>query len=306
LPGMKTVPRLEEKYRALNDEIRNYPTPIARCDEQLAKLIEERAKIREELARMESAAQALRVYWRPGCSSCVKVKEFLSQLGVEYESIDVAARPEAMAELAEMGVRTVPVVARGKQYTFAQALEDVSRFIGKEFAITRLPPDVLMKKWLTVLAAAQRHVLQLPAARLGERATPGRDRSIRDLAYHVYQVPDAFLQAVENGVEDLTAVYNAPPLAQVKAVKDVQRYGVTVTAQLERWWAGLPDKACRQTVKTYYGERPLHELLERCTWHSAQHARQIVAVLERLDIAPHGPLTAADYAGLPMPKGLWE
>jgi glutaredoxin/uncharacterized damage-inducible protein DinB len=249
---------------------------------------------------------ALRVYWRPGCSSCVKVKEFLSQLGVEYESIDVSARPEAMAELAEMGVRTVPVVARGKEYTFAQALEDVSRFVGKKVTIERLPPEVLLKKWLNVLAAAQRHVLQLPAARLAERATPGRDRSIRDLAYHVYQVPDSFLQAVEDGVEDLTSVYNAPPPPQVKAAEQIRSYGAGVAARLERWWDGLPDKACRQPVKTYYGERPLHELLERCTWHSAQHARQIVAVLEQLDIAPHGPLTAADYAGLPMPKGLWE
>ena len=59
-------------------------------------------------------------------------------------------------------------------------------------------------------------------------------------------------------------------------------------------------------MKTYYGERPLHELLERCTWHSAQHARQIIAVLERLGIKPDGPLADSDYAGLPMPKGLWE
>ncbi len=303
---MKTVPGLEAKYQALNDEIRNYPTPIARCDEQLAKLIEERAKVREELAQMESTGEALRVYWRPGCSSCVKVKEFLSQLGVDYESIDVAARPEAMAELAVMGVRTVPVVARGKQYTFAQALEDVSRFVGKEVTIERLPPEVLLKKWLNVLAAAQRHVLQLPATRLAERATPGRDRSIRDLAYHVYQVPDAFLQAVENSVEDLTSVYNAPPPPQVKAVEQIRSYGAGVAGRLQRWWTALPDKACRQTVKTYYGERPLHELLERCSWHSAQHARQILSVLERFGIQPDGPLTAADYAGLPMPKGLWE
>jgi hypothetical protein len=59
-------------------------------------------------------------------------------------------------------------------------------------------------------------------------------------------------------------------------------------------------------VNTYYGERSLHELLERCTWHSAQHARQIIAVLERLGIEPDRRLTAADYAGLPMPAGLWE
>ena len=248
----------------------------------------------------------LKVYWRPGCSSCVKVKEFLTQLGVPYESIDVAARPEAMDELLAFGVKTVPVVARGREFVFAQALEDVSRFVGREFAAERLPPQALVEKWLNVLRATQRHILQLPAARLQERAVESRDRSIRDLAYHVYQIPDAFLQALEEGVEDLTAVYNSPPPANVVGVREIQKYGASVTARLDAWWRAMADKSCRRTVKTYYGERPLHELLERCTWHSAQHARQIIAVLERLGIEPDGRLTAADYAGLPMPKGLWE
>jgi glutaredoxin/uncharacterized damage-inducible protein DinB len=236
----------------------------------------------------------------------VKVKEFLSQLGVDYQSINVSATPEAMDDLREMGVRTVPVVARGREYVFAQALEDVSRFLGKDVQMKRLPPEALVQKWLKVLAAARRHVMQLPAARLGERATPGRDRSIRDLAYHVYQVPDAFLQAVENGVEDLTAVYNAPPPPQVKTVEQIRAYGAGVAASVQSWWAALPDKSGRQTVKTYYGERPLHELLERCTWHSAQHARQIIAVLEGFGIQPNEPLTEKDFSGLPMPAGLWE
>src|SRR3954464_9722101 len=130
----------------------------------------------------------LRVYWRQGCSSCVKVKEFLTGLGVDYESIDVGVKPQAMDELREMGVRTVPVVARGKDYVFAQALEDVSKFIGREYRITRLAPEILMSKYRSVLAAAQRHVVQLPQDKLAQRATPGRDRSIKDLAYHVYQV----------------------------------------------------------------------------------------------------------------------
>src|SRR5574342_706108 len=96
----------------------------------------------------------LRVYWRQGCSSCVKVKEFLTGLGVEFESIDVGLRPQAMDELRAMGVRTVPVVARGHDYVFAQALEDVSRFIGREYRPSRLPPEALMEKWLQMLAAA--------------------------------------------------------------------------------------------------------------------------------------------------------
>jgi len=249
---------------------------------------------------------ALKVYWRPGCSSCVKVKEFLSQQGVEFESIDVAARPEAMEDLLAFGVKTVPVVARGGEFVFAQALEDVSRFIGKKFDGKRLPPDELISKWLHVLRAAQRHVRQVPASKLQERAVQSRDRSIRDLAYHVYQVPDAFLQAVEDGVEDLTSTYNAPPPPTVKNVEQIAAYGNDVETRIQAWWTGLADKSCRQSVKTYYGERPLHELLERCTWHSAQHARQIISVLERLGVEPQGRLTAADYAGLPMPKGLWE
>ena len=247
-----------------------------------------------------------KVYWRPGCSSCVKVKEHLTQLGVPFESIDVAARPEAMAELLELGVKTVPVVARGGEYVFAQALEDVSRFVGKTFHADRLSPGELIRRWTTILGAAQRHALQIPPAHLQERAVASRDRSIRDLAYHVYQIPDAFLQAVEGREPNLTAVYNAPPPPGVKGTGDIASYGKKITSQIEAWWRQLPDKTCSRTVKTYYGERPLHELLERCTWHSAQHARQILAVLERLGVKPEAPLTAADYAGLPMPKGLWE
>ena len=251
-------------------------------------------------------AQALRVYWRPGCSSCVKVKEFLSGLGIAYESVDVSAHPEAMEELRAIGVRTVPVVARGHDYVFAQELADVSRFVGRKVEFQRLSAPVLVDKWLIVLEAAQRHVMQLPQEQLAERATPGRDRSIRSLAYHVYQVADAFLQAMENGIEDLTSVYDVPPPATVNTPADIRAYGSAVTERLRRWWAGLEDKSCSGTAKTYYGVQPLHHLLERSTWHSAQHARQIIAVLERFGIAPDGPLGADDYAGLPMPAALWE
>src|SRR5437762_12413778 len=150
-----------------------------------------------------------------------------------------SATPEAMDGLREMGVRTVPVVARGREYVFAQALEDVSRFLGKDVRMKRLPPAALVQKWLQVLAAAQRHVMQLPASRLGERATPGRDRSIRDLAYHIYQIPDSFLQAVQNGVKDLTSVYNAPPPKSVQAVGDIRDYGASIEKKLRAWWESV-------------------------------------------------------------------
>ena len=40
---------LERRLAELSEEIRRYPTPIARCDEQLAALLEERSRIFHEL-----------------------------------------------------------------------------------------------------------------------------------------------------------------------------------------------------------------------------------------------------------------
>ena len=50
---------LEKKLAELNQEIRTYPGPIARCDQHLAALLEERAKLITELEH-ESCPPAAR------------------------------------------------------------------------------------------------------------------------------------------------------------------------------------------------------------------------------------------------------
>ena len=55
-----------------------------------------------------------------------------------------------------------------------------------------------------------------------------------------------------------------------------------------------------------YGRPTRHHMLERCTWHPALRAPHIQSILEKSCIAPDGPLTTKDYAGLPMPEGMWE
>lgn len=40
---------LQRKFDDLCAQVREYPTPIARCDEQLAALLEERTRVLEEL-----------------------------------------------------------------------------------------------------------------------------------------------------------------------------------------------------------------------------------------------------------------
>ncbi len=45
---------LESASERINLEIRNYPTPIARCDEQLSELLERREKISRLLHRQDA------------------------------------------------------------------------------------------------------------------------------------------------------------------------------------------------------------------------------------------------------------
>ena len=49
---------LDRRSKELSEEVRNYPTPIARCDEQLSKLIEQRSGAINELKRLLEAAPA--------------------------------------------------------------------------------------------------------------------------------------------------------------------------------------------------------------------------------------------------------
>lgn len=45
---------LENERRRVNEEIRNYPTPIPACDAQFNYLLEERARIAQEMERLKA------------------------------------------------------------------------------------------------------------------------------------------------------------------------------------------------------------------------------------------------------------
>lgn len=206
-------------------------------------------------------------------------------------------------------MRNVPVVARGDQFVFGQNLEDVAEFVGLQGGTghTPLPPDQLIGKWLNVLRAAQRFMRQMPDARINELVIDNRPRSIRLMGHHVFRIGEAYLETAVDGVEYATQLANIPPKdGTFTTGEEIARYGDTVIARLEQWWTELADKSCGQKVQTFFGMQALHLLYERSTWHSAQHARQLAAVLERFGIKPDRPLTKEDLAGLPLPERLWE
>jgi hypothetical protein len=168
----------------------------------------------------------------------------------------------------------------------------------------QLSPAELVDRLEKVLTATGRYLRQIPDARLGD-GLPGRDRSLRELGHHVFVVADAFLDVTKGAVltEERLAV---PPEDWMKSGTDLDTFGADVRTRLGEWWAKSGGGDFAAKAETYYGPQTLHQVLERTAWHSAQHARQIMMVLETLGIDPDGPLGEAELAGLPLPEKVWD
>ena len=252
------------------------------------------------------AADRVRVFWQPGCTSCLRTKEFLTKNGVDYESINVHGNPSGMEELHKLGARSVPVIARGGSFVFAQTLTDVVRFLKLDIPLQeRLSPGELMEKLGLVLPAAARYVRQIPAEWLS-RSFRNRNREIRLLAHHVFRIPEAFLESVEDGRELTYERIMQEPTAEMHSSEDIACFGEQVLARMQQWWENWPEQDCSRSMDTYFGRHSMHVVLERTVWHPAQHTRQLMLILETLGLAPDRPLTKVDLAGLPLPEKAWD
>ena len=226
---------------------------------------------------------------------------------IDFVSIDIQKQPEAWDELKRLGADSIPVVQRGDEWVYSQILTDVSDFLGIEKPEGGvLSGPELVEKLDMILEGAQRFIRQLPTEEL-EKNVRNRKRTLGHLANHIFRIPEGFLSAAQGGElsYDFLAKDRDP---WMKNGDDIARFGDDIRQRVKDWWVKNPDVECTETiVQTYYGERPMYEVLERTCWHSGQHVRQIMMLLEEdFGIEPDRPLTDEDFAGLPMPKKTWD
>jgi glutaredoxin len=254
---------------------------------------------------MENASSArIKVFWQPGCSSCLRTKEFLTKQGIDFESIDVHNDPKGMAELTALGARSVPVVALGGRYTLCQSLNDVVKFLDlKTKLVDPLPPEQLVGKLDIVLSSAARYTRQFAPDQL-KAVFRDRNRTPAGLAFHVFRVAEMGMQAARQQELRFEGFNDVPPADW--SGEDIARWGEQVREQVLAWWRDETERDCKYAVPTYYGRRPMHEVLERTAWHAAQHTRQLMLMLESHGTQPDRPLTADDLAGLPVPDEVWD
>lgn len=259
------------------------------------------------MSTSSSEAPVIKAYWQPGCTSCLRMKEFLTKHDVAFVSINVLEDKDAFAELSALGIRSVPIVRRGEDWANGQILRDVARVAGIAWAGTPLlPPAALASRLTEIQTAAQRLFAQIPDDKL-DCLLPRRPRSYAQLAYHIFNIGDAFLEHEVQGLPLKEGAYGRLPPPEMNTKAKISAYGQEVTERFRAWWddRGRTTDFSRK-ANVYYGDVTLHEYLERTAWHSGQHTRQLVMVLNMLGIAPEQPLTKETFAGLPMPDKVWD
>jgi hypothetical protein len=216
----------------------------------------------------------------------------------------VEGNPTAQAELAGLGVPLVPAVAMGKRAVHGWNPPAYAALLGVPYRQeSQLPPGELARRLDRILESAERLIAEVPDSALGVKA-PGRDRSIRQLAHHIFRLSLAFVDGMDMGAFPETWLQEPVP-ADLRDGPAIARYGALVRGRIGGWLEGAGDRELARTVQVYYGPQSGHDLLERTTWHAAQHLRQLYALAEQAGVRPGQPLPEEEFRGLPLPESLW-
>ena len=211
-----------------------------------------------------------------------------------------------MAALRDLGARSVPVVARGGRFVFAQVIKDVVDFLElPDDTAPELSPEAIATRLDRILETAVRLTRQMPDSRL-EELLPNRPRSWRVLMHHVFQIAVAYLDMEEQGRILTYERLTEPPPDGMRTAAAVADHGETVRARFGTWWSRTAGEDFSGRVPTYFGGTTRHEMLERTAWHTAQHVRQVASLLEQAGVAPDRPLTTDDLRGLPLTDKVWD
>jgi predicted component of type VI protein secretion system len=82
---------LQDRVALLNAEISHYPTPIARCDQHLAALLEQRSALHARLQQMDELAGAIRA-----------LESFLASPADDADDLETALRAQLRQALSHL------------------------------------------------------------------------------------------------------------------------------------------------------------------------------------------------------------
>src|SRR6185437_2987767 len=132
-------------------------------------------------------------------------------------------------------------------------------------------------RWRQILGSACIVATNFDEDMLARRSIRDRERPVRDLSSHVFQIAEGFLQTAATGLA-VTRAFQNSPRAEIVTRADLVTYVDRIVDRYSAWLgSGGPD-TIPDRLPTYYGEQRAYAVVERAVWHSAQHARQIDAI----------------------------
>ncbi|MBO43592.1 MAG: hypothetical protein CMM28_07700 [Rhodospirillaceae bacterium] len=211
-----------------------------------------------------------------------------------------------MAMLKRIGIKRIPAVSQGDRYVMGQKMADVCEFVGIELGdVTEFSVDELAAKMDTILGAAQRYTRQMTIDDLDQKL-PNRDRTIRQLCFHVHRIVEGFCEVMDGEAEEFhTTIADIAHPDSIMSGEDLAVYGEGVLKRFQAWHAAYGGDGT-EPANAYWGDVTLRELLERVTWHPGQHVRQLKMYMEGRGNAPKQPIDDTVFEGLPMPKKVWD
>ena len=167
----------------------------------------------------------------------------------------------------------------------------------------KLSPLELGARLDRFLACTGRLVGSLPIRALDHKPLQ-RDRSVRDLAFHVFRLSLAYVDGMDMGKLAESWLQEQAPSDLIDGPA-IARYGALVRGRVAGWFEGAAPSEYARTIEVYNGPENGHDLLERTVCHAARHLRQLYALAGDLGLTPPQALPTSDFEGLPLPASLW-
>jgi len=205
--------------------------------------------------------------------------------------------------MRSLGYRTVPVTLFGDRAVQGFDVPALRDLLGLPAdGSGSLSPDELLEKYRLIFAAAQRAIVQIPEDKL-DWVTPGRERTLRQLTWHIFDRAEDFAGVVDGGkfTADMTDQYMTRANS-CRTTADIAAYGQQVLTKVEDLLTRRKD-LLDKPVTTYFGTSTTYELLNRALSMAAFRLNGTYRYLRILGIEPLAPLASHDFSGILMPPG---
>ena len=179
-------------------------------------------------------------------------------------------------------------------------LQQVARLTGLNYDSTpELSPAELKLRQAALLSILDRVLDRIPNPAHNLKI-PGRDRTVWNLVEHMCEIACVYQRIVE-GISTFD-------VAAADADVTVRSTGVQIHSSINELTAKLSVETqdYERRIETYFGPASLHYVLERCTWHIAQHLRQLASLMRDIDTSIMPEIESKLLDGLPIPIEVWD